>query len=71
MLGGPQPEDRTVLGLSAARRHPGMAMAMAHTLAPDDKVIPAAVLLIVLVAFIATIPYAKRRGRLHAQASNP
>jgi BASS family bile acid:Na+ symporter len=70
-LGGPQPDDRTVLGLSAAMRHPGMAMALAHTLAPDDKLIPAAVLLIVLVAFIATIPYAKRRARVHAQASNP
>jgi len=70
-LGGPDPDDRTVLGLSTAMRHPGMAMAIAHAVAPDDKVIPAAILLIVIVAFIATIPYAKRRARMHAQLGSP
>ena len=66
-LGGPDPSDRTVLALSTSSRHPGMAMAIAHAVAPDDKTVPAAILLAFLVAFFAVIPYVKRRTRLHAQ----
>jgi BASS family bile acid:Na+ symporter len=30
LLGGPDPDERTVLGLSTAARHPAMALAIAH-----------------------------------------
>jgi BASS family bile acid:Na+ symporter len=66
-LGGPDPNDRTVLAISTASRHPGVALAVAHAVAPDDKSIPAAILLAFLVSTIATIPYVKRRSRLHAE----
>ena len=56
-----------MLALSTASRHPGMAMAIAHAVAPADKTVPAAILLAFLVATLATIPYVKRRTRLHQQ----
>ena len=36
LLGGPDPEDRTVLALSTASRHPGVALAIAHATFPDQ-----------------------------------
>ena len=67
LLGGPMPDDRTVLALSTAARHPGLAVAIAHAVAPDDKSVPAAILLAFLVGSIAAIPYVKRRARRHAE----
>jgi BASS family bile acid:Na+ symporter len=67
LLGGPIADNRTVLALSTAARHPGMAMAIAHSVAPADKAVPAAILLAFLVGTIVTIPYVKRRARLHAE----
>jgi BASS family bile acid:Na+ symporter len=66
LLGGPAPEDRTVLALSTASRHPGVAIAVAGAIAPDERAIPATVLLAVLVGAIVTAPYAKRRMRAEA-----
>jgi BASS family bile acid:Na+ symporter len=57
ILGGPDPEDRTVLALSTATRHPAIAIAIAHANFPDQKLAPAAVLLYVLVSVIASMPY--------------
>jgi BASS family bile acid:Na+ symporter len=68
VLGGPHDEHRTVLALSTATRHPGMALAIAHAVAPDEKVLPAAVLLAFLVSFVVTMPYTKSRKRMRAQA---
>ena len=72
MLGGPAPEDRTVLGLSTASRHPGVAIAVVSTVAaPENRpIIIAAVLLCVIVGAIATAPYVKWRKRAR-QASAP
>lgn len=39
-LGGPDPNDRTVLALSTASRHPGVALAIAHANFPDEKLAP-------------------------------
>ena len=64
VLGGPDPEDRTVLALSTATRHPAIAIAIAQANFPDQKLAPAAVLLYVLVSVVAAMPYlkwAKRR----------
>ncbi len=66
LLGGPDPDDRTVLALSTAARHPAIAMAMAHAYAPDNKLVLAAVLLYLLVNTIVSIPYMNWRKRQHA-----
>ena len=64
-LGGPDPEDRTVLALSSAFRHPGIALAIAHANFPDEKLAPAAVILFVLVSGIAAKPYLAWTARHH------
>jgi len=66
LLGGPDPEDRAVLALSSAARHPAIAIAIAHVNFPDQKLAPAAVLLYVLVSGIVTVPYLKWVARHHA-----
>lgn len=66
LLGGPDPDDRTVLALSTAARHPAIALAMAHTYAPGNKLVLAAVLLYLLVNTIVSIPYMNWRKRQHA-----
>ncbi len=53
LLGGPNPGDRTVLALSTATRHPGIAIAIASANFPNQKLAPAAVLLYLLVSAIA------------------
>ncbi len=65
-LGGPHPDDRTVLALSTATRHPGVAVAIAQVNAPDDHSIAAAVLLAFLVGAMVSVPYVKWRARQHA-----
>jgi BASS family bile acid:Na+ symporter len=66
-LGGPDPEDRTVLALSTASRHPGIALAITTTNFPEEKLATGAVLLYLLVSAIVVPPYLKcwgpRRGR--------
>ncbi len=71
LLGGPDPEDRTVLALSTASRHPAIAIAIAQANFPDQKLAPAAVLLYVLVSVIAAMPYLKWAKRRHAAAPVP
>jgi BASS family bile acid:Na+ symporter len=64
VLGGPEPENRTALALSTASRHPGIAVAIAQTNFPEQKLAMAAVLLYLLVNAVVSIPYqawAKRR----------
>jgi BASS family bile acid:Na+ symporter len=50
-LGGPDPDERTVLALSTATRHPGIAMAIAADM-PDKQALLAAVLLICIVGAV-------------------
>lgn len=66
LLGGPKPDDRTVLGLSTAARHPGVAVAIAKFSAPGDQSVMAMILLAFLISAIVTIPYVKWRARKHA-----
>jgi len=66
LLGGPDSEDRTVLALSTASRHPGVALALAGAVAEDKAAVSAAVLLAVLVTSVVTVPYVKWRRRIHA-----
>jgi BASS family bile acid:Na+ symporter len=62
-LGGPDSDDRTVLGIAAAMRHPGVAIAIAHQTFPGDALAPAAVLLFLLVCVVVTTIYGKLRTR--------
>ena len=66
LIGGPAPEHRTVLALSTAFRHPGIAVAIAQTNFPEQKLVVAAVLLYLLVSAVLAIPYVawRRRSRL-------
>lgn len=67
-LGGPDPADRTVLALSTASRHPGVAVAVARAGAPNDPAVVATVFLAFLVGMLVTIPYVKWRKRMPAGA---
>lgn len=59
LLGGPAEEDRTVLALSTATRHPGIAIALANTNQPDHKLVAAAVVLYLLISGVIALPYLK------------
>lgn len=64
MLGGPNPEDRTVLGLATSVRHPGIALAIVGLNFPHLK---AAVLAVILwhlvIGAILSAPYIVWRKR--------
>lgn len=59
VLGGPPSEDRTVLALASAARHPGIALVIAQANFPTQKLIPAAILLYLLVSFATTTLYVR------------
>ena len=63
LLGGPDPDDRVVLALASATRHPGIAIAIAQANFPDQKLAPAAIVLYMLVSAIASAPYLKWTAR--------
>jgi BASS family bile acid:Na+ symporter len=65
-LGGPDPDDRTALAIASSMRHPGVALAIARLNFPEDKLVPAAVVLFLLVNVIVTLPYGAWRRRVHA-----
>lgn len=64
VLGGPPSEDRAVLALASAARHPGIALAVAQANFPTQKLIQAAILLYLLVSF-ATMTFYVRWSRRH------
>jgi BASS family bile acid:Na+ symporter len=67
-LGGPDPDERSVLALATAARHPAVALAITHN-AFDKPGVMAAVLALLLVASLVALPYVKLRIRAHATAS--
>jgi bile acid:Na+ symporter, BASS family len=71
-LGGPNPDDRTVLALATGIRHPGLAMAIASVNFPDQKAAVLAVVVChVLVGLVLSIPYLIWRKRSHAARMQP
>jgi bile acid:Na+ symporter, BASS family len=69
-LGGPVRENRTVLALSTATRHPGIAIAIAHANFPQQKLAIPAIGLYLIVNAIATLPYmvwTKRQRAAHPE----
>ena len=70
-LGGPDPNDRTVLAIATATRHPGVALAVASVNAPQNKLVLAALLLVLVVNMVVSIPYVQWRRRRAALAAAP
>jgi bile acid:Na+ symporter, BASS family len=68
-LGGPDPNDRSVLALATSTRHPGITLAIASLNFPDyKKAVLIVVLIHLIVSGIVAIPYMKSRKKLHADA---
>jgi bile acid:Na+ symporter, BASS family len=68
LLGGPHPDDRTVLALSTASRHPGIALAVAVAVGAETKPELAAIVLYLNVAGLVSIPYVAWRRKQAAAA---
>ncbi len=69
VLGGPDPGNRTALALATARRHPGMAVAIASINFPDQKAVPAVIICCLLFGILLSAVYAK--WRLRSEAASP
>ena len=71
LLGGPASDDRTVLALATACRHPGVALGLAGavTTAETKPAVSATILLAVLMSIIVTTPYVMWRKRSHPAAA--
>ncbi|HEX6999170.1 MAG TPA: Na+-dependent transporter, partial [Gammaproteobacteria bacterium] len=68
VLGGPAEDDRTVLALSTASRHPAVALAVANSAPSGETLAPAAIALALLAGFVVAIPYTAWRKRLRGNA---
>jgi len=62
-LGGPDGDDRTVLAIATASRHPGMAIAIGASSFPAQKLVVPAVLMYLLVGPKVSFPYISWRKR--------
>jgi BASS family bile acid:Na+ symporter len=69
VLGGPNPDDRTVLALATGTRHPGVAIAIATINFPDEKAVFGVVIYHLIIGAIVSAPYVKWRTRLHTTAA--
>jgi bile acid:Na+ symporter, BASS family len=69
LLGGPDPQNRTALALATATRHPGVAIAVLHAVAPDNGSVAPVVFLYLLASIVASIPYVRWRTRLHGASA--
>jgi BASS family bile acid:Na+ symporter len=67
-FGGPESDDRTVLALATALRHPAVALSIAAANGAD-KLVSAAILLYGLVSAVLSIPYTLWRKRSEAGAA--
>ena len=56
-LGGPSADDRLVLALSTASRHPAIALAIAKANFPDEPHLGATIILYLVVSLLIGIPY--------------
>lgn len=61
LLGGPAREDRLVLALASASRHPAIAIAIAELNFPGETLVAPAVVLHLLVSAVVTTPYVRSR----------
>jgi BASS family bile acid:Na+ symporter len=68
LLGGPDTYDRRVLALATATRHPGVALAIASTNFPDQKLVQAAVVWYLIIAAILSALYLSWRRQRDAMS---
>jgi len=54
LFGGPKTEDRSVLAVATASRHPGLALAIAHANFPEQKLAVPAVVFYLIVSWVVT-----------------
>lgn len=66
VLGGPDPDERTVLALATGARHPAIAMAIGTAAGADAQIMLALVLFHLVVASLVVIPYVAWRRKRHA-----
>jgi BASS family bile acid:Na+ symporter len=59
LLGGSDQENRTVLALATAFRHPAIALTLASANLPDHKLVPATIILYLFINAIVVLPYIK------------
>jgi BASS family bile acid:Na+ symporter len=57
LLGGPDRDNRVVLALATASRHPAVAISILTANFPDEKLVPAAVVLALIVSALVSMPY--------------
>lgn len=73
LLGGSIPGDKVALALAASTRHPGVAIAIATHSLSQVHLVPAAVLLLMLVSILLSIPFLRfirvRSGRTADKAA--
>jgi BASS family bile acid:Na+ symporter len=67
-LGGPEGGNRTVLAVATARRHPGVALAIASVNFPEEKAVLAVLLWHLIVGSVFSIPYVMWRKRRQARS---
>lgn len=67
MLGGPDEDDRTVLALATASRHPGIALSIAMLNFPQEQGVAATVVLYLAVSVLVAAPYVALRKRAVAK----
>jgi BASS family bile acid:Na+ symporter len=65
-LAGDDRDNRIVLALASAARHPGVAIGIATTNFPDAKLAPAAIILAAVVNTLIAIPFLKRLQKSEA-----
>ena len=69
LFGGPDDGNRTALSLAVATRHPGVALAVLHAVAPGNQDVAPVVVVYLLVAVLLSVPYLAWRRRGHAAAT--
>jgi BASS family bile acid:Na+ symporter len=70
-LGGPSAENRPVLALATACRHPAVAIAVASNMFPSQSLVGAAVVANVLIAAAVTTPYVRMTRRVLQSDARP
>jgi bile acid:Na+ symporter, BASS family len=76
LLGGPEPDNRPVLALATASRHPAVALAIANANFPQQKLTVAAVFMYVILSGILSALYLswdkrRRAGSGRAESKKP
>lgn len=66
LLGGPEPDHRSVLALSTASRHPAAAVAIAHANFPEQPLVGAAILWYLILSGVVSAFYLARVKRQRA-----